>query len=145
MATAVSLGELDTKLEVRAKGEVGELAQSIERMRTSLKMTIDRLSEEEEDLRTWTAHLVDREIRRKVRAGTIALGGQRYEVGRDLDGQSVFIKLDLDLREIVVTSSHGDSRHLPLKALPETRPRWVGSRPEDPPHLSSPRRPSPGS
>jgi HAMP domain-containing protein len=116
MATMISLGELDTKVEVHSKGEVGELAQAVERMRTSLKMTIDRLSEEEEDLRTWTAALVDRELRRKVRGGSIAVGGHRYDVGRELDGQSVFIKLDLELREIVVTPTSGIPRHIPLKS-----------------------------
>lgn len=115
LATAISLGELDTRVEVGSRGEVGELAQALERMRTSLKMTIDRLSEEEEDLRSWTGHLVDRELRRKVRGGTIALGGQRYQVGRDLEGQSVFVRLDLDLREIVVTVPTGEARRLPLR------------------------------
>jgi methyl-accepting chemotaxis protein len=115
-ATAISLGELDTRVEVNSRGEVGELAQALERMRTSLKMTIDRLSEEEEDLRSWTAHLVDRELRRKVRGGTIALGGQRYEVGHDLDGQAVYVRLDLDLREIVVTPTSGPPRRLPLRS-----------------------------
>ncbi len=115
VATAISLGELDARVEVGSRGEVGELAQAVERMRTSLKMTIDRLSEEEEDLRSWTAHLVDRELRRRVRGGMIALGGQHYQVGRDLEGQSVFVRLDLDLREIVVTPPTGEARRIPLR------------------------------
>jgi len=115
MATTISLGELEAKVDLSSRGEVGELAQALERMRTSLKMTIDRLSEEEEDLRSWTAHLVDRELRRKVRGGMIALGGQRYEVGRELEGQSVLVRLDLDLREIVVTPPSGTPRRIPLR------------------------------
>ncbi len=115
-ATAISLGQLDTRVEVNSRGEVGELARALERMRTSLKMTIDRLSEEEEDLRSWTARLVERELRRKVRGGMIALGGQRYDVGRDLEGQSVYVRLDLDLREIVVTPPLGPPRRMPLRS-----------------------------
>jgi len=116
MATDISLGELDTRVEVQSKGEIGELASAVERMRTSLKMTIERLAEEEEDLRSWTTQLVDRELRRKVRGGGITLGGQRYEVGRELDGQFVYIKFDLELKEIVVTPAVGAPRRFPLKA-----------------------------
>ena len=115
MATNVSLGELDTKVEVRSKGEIGELANAIERMRTSLKMTIERLAEEEEDLRSWTAHLVDKELKRKVRGGAITLGGQRYDVGRELEGQFVYVRLDYDLKEIVVTPPAGDPKRLPMR------------------------------
>jgi hypothetical protein len=85
-------------------------------MRTSLKMMIDRLVEEEEDLRSWATGLVDRELRRKVRSGQIRLGGQRYEVGRDLDGQFVYIKFDYEMREILVTPPSGAPRRLPLRA-----------------------------
>jgi methyl-accepting chemotaxis protein len=60
MSSNISLGDLDTKVEVQAGGEIGELAGAIERMRTSLKMIIERLSDEEEDLRTWTAQLAAR-------------------------------------------------------------------------------------
>lgn len=116
MSTDISLGELDKRVEVSAKGEIGELAAAIERMRTSLKMTIDRLAEEEVDLRTWTAQLADRELKRKVRGGLITLGGQKYEVGKELDGQFVYVKLDYDLREIVVTPPMGEPKHLPLRA-----------------------------
>jgi len=115
MATNVSLGELDTKVEVRSKGEIGELANAIERMRTSLKMTIERLAEEEEDLRSWTAHLVDKELKRKVRGGAVTLGGQRYDVGRELEGQFVYVKRDYDLKEIVITPSAGDPKRLPMR------------------------------
>jgi methyl-accepting chemotaxis protein len=114
-ATNVSLGELDRKIEVKSKGEIGELAAAIERMRTSLKMTIDRLAEEDEDLRSWTTRLVDKEMRRKVRGGVITLGGQRYEVGKELDGQFVYVKFDPDRKEIVVTPTVGDPRHVPLR------------------------------
>jgi len=116
VATDISMGELDTAVDVRHKGEVGELARAIERMRTSLKMMIDRLVEEEEDLRSWATGLVDRELRRKVRSGHIRLGGQRYEVGRDLDGQFVYIKFDYEMREILVTPTSGAPRRLPLRA-----------------------------
>ena len=116
MSTDISLGELDKRVEVSAKGEIGELAAAIERMRTSLKMTIDRLAEEEVDLRTWTAQLADRELKRKVRGGLITLGGQKYEVGKELDGQFVYVRLDYDLREIVVTPPMGEPKHLPLRA-----------------------------
>jgi HAMP domain-containing protein len=116
MATDISLGELETRVEVQSKGEIGELARAVERMRTSLKMTIDRLAEGEEDLRSWSTQLVDRELRRKVRGGGITLGGQRYEVGREFDGQFVYIKFDLELREIVVTPAAGAPRRFPLRA-----------------------------
>ena len=42
----ISLGDLNTKVEVRAGGEIGELAKAIERMRTSLQMIIESLSRE---------------------------------------------------------------------------------------------------
>ncbi len=116
MSSNISLGDLDTKVEVQAGGEIGELASAIERMRTSLKMIIERLSDEEEDLRTWTAQLASRELRRKVRGGFVALGGQKYEVGRELDGQYVNVKLDYDLREIVITPPFGDAKHVALRS-----------------------------
>ena len=57
-----------------------------------------------------------RELRRKVRGGFIALGGQRYEVGKELDGQFVHVKLDYDLREIVITPPLGEARHMALRS-----------------------------
>lgn len=116
MSSNISLGDLDTKVNVQAGGEIGELAGAIERMRTSLKMVIDRLSDEEEDLRTWTSQLASHELKRKVRGGIISLGGHKYEVGKDLDGQFVNVRLDYDLREIVITPPYGEPRHLPLTA-----------------------------
>lgn len=116
MSSNISLGDLDTKVEVQAGGEIGELAGAIERMRTSLKMIIERLSDEEQDLRTWSAQLAARELRRKVRGGLIALGGQKYDVGKDLDGQFVNVKLDYEMREIVVTPPVGEAKHLALRS-----------------------------
>ena len=116
ISSNISLGDLDTKVDVEAGGEIGELAGAIERMRTSLKMIIERLSDEEEDLRTWTSQLASHELRRKVRGGIISLGGRKYEVGKELDGQFVFVKLDYDLREIRITPPYGEPRHMPLTA-----------------------------
>ena len=42
-AHRISLGEIDLPVEIRGGGEVGELAQSLERMRFSIKSAIDRL------------------------------------------------------------------------------------------------------
>jgi len=42
-ANSISRGDLDVAIEVDQPGEVGELAQAIERMRTSLKAAIERL------------------------------------------------------------------------------------------------------
>lgn len=116
ISSNISLGDLDTKVDVRAGGEIGELAGAIERMRTSLKMIIERMSDEEEDLRTWTSQLASHELRRKVRGGIISLGGRKYEVGKTLDGQYVNVKLDYDLREIIITPPFGEPKHLPLSA-----------------------------
>ena len=116
VSSNISLGDLDTKVEVQSGGEIGELAGAIERMRTSLKMIIERMSDEEEDLRTWTSQLVSHELRRKVRGGTISLGGRKYEVGKNLDGQYVNVKLDYDLREIIITPPFGVPKHLPMSA-----------------------------
>jgi hypothetical protein len=44
------------------------------------------------------------------------LGGQRYEVGKELDGQFVHVKLDYDLREIVITPPLGEARHMALRS-----------------------------
>ncbi len=114
ISSNISLGDLDTIVDVQAGGEIGELAAAIERMRTSLKMIIERMSDEEDDLRTWTSQLASHELRRKVRGGIISLGGHKYEVGKDLDGQLVNVRLDYDLREIVITPPFGEPRHLPL-------------------------------
>ncbi|HEX2697099.1 MAG TPA: HAMP domain-containing protein, partial [Anaerolineales bacterium] len=51
ISSNISLGDLDTKVEVDAGGEIGELARAIERMRTSLKMIIEQMSNQE-DLHT---------------------------------------------------------------------------------------------
>ena len=116
ISSNISLGDLDTKVEVGGGGEIGELAGAIERMRTSLKMIIERMSDEEDDLRTWTSQLAARELRRKVRGGIISLGGHKYDVGKTLDGQYVNIKLDYDLREVLIIPPFGEPIHLPLKA-----------------------------
>ena len=42
-ANAISRGDLDVPIDVGQPGEIGELAQAIERMRTSLKAAIERL------------------------------------------------------------------------------------------------------
>jgi len=43
VADKISMGDLDTPISVKAKGEVGLLAESIERMQTSVKAAIERL------------------------------------------------------------------------------------------------------
>lgn len=43
VADKISMGELDTPVQVKAKGEVAILAESIERMQTSVKAAIERL------------------------------------------------------------------------------------------------------
>ena len=48
VADKISLGELDTPIQIRAKGEVGVLAESIERMQTSVKAAIERLQKRRE-------------------------------------------------------------------------------------------------
>jgi HAMP domain-containing protein len=42
-ANAISRGDLDIPIDVQQKGEIGDMAQAIERMRTSLKAAIERL------------------------------------------------------------------------------------------------------
>lgn len=42
-ANSISRGDLDIPIDVEQKGEIGELAKAIERMRTSLKAAIERL------------------------------------------------------------------------------------------------------
>jgi HAMP domain-containing protein len=48
VADKISMGELDTPVQVKAKGEVGALAESIERMQTSVKAAIERLQKRKE-------------------------------------------------------------------------------------------------
>jgi HAMP domain-containing protein len=48
VADKISMGELDTPIQIRAKGEVGALAESIERMQTSVKAAIERLQKRKE-------------------------------------------------------------------------------------------------
>ena len=43
VADSISLGDFTVKLDISTKDEIGELAQAIERMRTSLKGAIERL------------------------------------------------------------------------------------------------------
>jgi HAMP domain-containing protein len=42
------MGELDTPIKIKEKGEVGALAESIERMQTSVKAAIERLRKRKE-------------------------------------------------------------------------------------------------
>jgi HAMP domain-containing protein len=42
------MGELDTPIQIKEKGEVGVLAESIERMQTSVKAAIERLQKRRE-------------------------------------------------------------------------------------------------
>ena len=42
-ADQISLGDLDTAMEVHSRDEIGELAHSMERMRVSMKAAIERL------------------------------------------------------------------------------------------------------
>jgi nitrogen fixation/metabolism regulation signal transduction histidine kinase len=48
IADKISMGELDTPVKVNQKGEVGALAESIERMQTSVKAAIERLRKRKE-------------------------------------------------------------------------------------------------
>jgi HAMP domain-containing protein len=48
VADKISMGELDTPIQIREKGEVGVLAESIERMQTSVKAAIERLQKRKE-------------------------------------------------------------------------------------------------
>ena len=48
VADKISMGELDTPIQIEAKGEVGALAESIERMQTSVKAAIERLQRRKE-------------------------------------------------------------------------------------------------
>jgi HAMP domain-containing protein len=48
VADKISMGELDTQIQIKQKGEVGALAESIERMQTSVKAAIERLQKRRE-------------------------------------------------------------------------------------------------
>ena len=48
VADKISMGDLDTSIKVKAKGEVGVLAESIERMQMSVKAAIARLQKRRE-------------------------------------------------------------------------------------------------
>ncbi len=48
IADKISMGELDTPIQIKRKGEVGALAESIERMQTSVKAAIVRLQKRKE-------------------------------------------------------------------------------------------------
>ncbi|MCX8117741.1 MAG: HAMP domain-containing protein [Desulfobacterota bacterium] len=48
VADKISMGELDTPIQVKAKGEVAVLAEAIERMQTSVKAAIERLQKRKE-------------------------------------------------------------------------------------------------
>lgn len=48
VADKISMGELDTLIQIKEKGEVGALAESIERMQTSVKAAIERLQKRKE-------------------------------------------------------------------------------------------------
>jgi HAMP domain-containing protein len=48
VADKISMGELDTPIQIKAKGEVGALAASIERMQASVKAAIERLQKRKE-------------------------------------------------------------------------------------------------
>jgi HAMP domain-containing protein len=48
VADKISMGELDTPIQIKAKGEVGALAESIERMQIGVKAAIERLKKKTE-------------------------------------------------------------------------------------------------
>jgi len=48
IANRISMGELDTPIHINAKGEVGLLAESVERMQMSVKTAIERLQRRRE-------------------------------------------------------------------------------------------------
>ena len=48
IANRISMGELDTPINIKAKGEVGLLAESVERMQMSVKTAIERLQRRRE-------------------------------------------------------------------------------------------------
>ena len=48
VADRISMGDLDTPIQIKAKGEISLLAESIERMQTSVKAAIERLQKRKE-------------------------------------------------------------------------------------------------
>jgi HAMP domain-containing protein len=48
VANKISMGDLDAPIQIKATGEVGVLAESIERMQTSVKAAIERLQKRRE-------------------------------------------------------------------------------------------------
>jgi len=48
VADKISMGELDTPIQIKQRGEVGALAESIERMQTSVRAAIERLQKRRE-------------------------------------------------------------------------------------------------
>ncbi len=46
VADNISMGDLDTSIEVTSRDEIGELQESIERMRVSLKTALERLKKQ---------------------------------------------------------------------------------------------------
>jgi HAMP domain-containing protein len=48
VADRISMGDLDTPIRIKARGEVGLLAESIERMQTSVKAALERLQKRRE-------------------------------------------------------------------------------------------------
>jgi HAMP domain-containing protein len=48
VADKISMGELDTEIRIKGKGEVGVLSESIERMQISVKAAIERLQKRRE-------------------------------------------------------------------------------------------------
>lgn len=45
----ISMGQMEREIKVKSRDEVGELAESLERMRVSLKMAMDMIDEKEKD------------------------------------------------------------------------------------------------
>lgn len=48
VADKISMGDLETSVKIKAKGEVGLLAESIDRMQTSVKAAIERMQKRKE-------------------------------------------------------------------------------------------------
>jgi len=48
VADRISMGDLDTPIQIKAKGEVSLLAESVERMQTSVKAALERLQKRKE-------------------------------------------------------------------------------------------------
>jgi len=48
VADRISMGELNTVIDINTKGEIGLLAESIERMQVSIKAAIERLQKRRE-------------------------------------------------------------------------------------------------